>query len=147
MWIRPLTTAECTSVLTENRIAHLACCQGGQPYIVPINYAYSEHHLYAFSMHGRKIEYMRANPLVALHVQSQANPREWRSVIVEGKYEELPDAVGSKRSRDHAWSLLSQHANWWEPGGFKLEIPVPQETHIFFRIIIETMSGRQAGEI
>ncbi len=147
MWIRPLTTAECTTVLTENRVAHLATCREERPYAVPIYYAYSDTHLYAFSMPGLKIDNMRANPLVALHVQSQTNPREWRSVVVEGRYEELPDMVGSKRIRDHAWALLSQHANWWEPGGFKPEIPVAQQTHIFFRISVEAMSGRHAGEI
>ena len=33
--------------------------------------------------------------------------------------EELPDVIGHKRERERAWSLLSRHANWWEPGGLK----------------------------
>lgn len=71
--------------------------------------------------------------------------REWRSVVVYGVYEELPDRIGWKRERDRAWSLLREHANWWEPGGLK-PVPGPMataSTHLFYRINMESMTGRQ----
>jgi len=58
----------------------------------------------------------------------------------------LPDRIGFKRERDRAWSLLSQHANWWEPGALKPVLPALSESspHVFFRIRIERLSGREA---
>lgn len=148
MWIGTLTPAECTAVLSAGHTAHLACTQAGRPYVVPIYYAYADSALYAFSIPGKKIEWMRANPLVSVLVQSRARGREWKSVIVDGRYEELPDRIGHKRQRDHAWSLLGKYSNWWEPGALKPVTPpaTNEAQYIFFRIAIEEVSGREAKE-
>ena len=65
--------------------------------------------------------------------------------MVYGRYEELPDLIGWKQQREHAWSLLSRHAQWWEPGGLKpiLEAPAP---HLFYRIIMDEITGRHARD-
>ena len=95
MWVRNLGTLECTQLLDANRLAHLACSNDGRPYIVPIYYAHAENTLYAFSMPGKKIDWMRANPLVSVLVEEHKKGREWKSVIADGRYEELPDRIGS----------------------------------------------------
>lgn len=148
MIVQTLSTRECTTLLTTNRVARLACAKDGQPYVVPIHYAYSDNHLYAFSMPGKKIEWMRGNPLVSLEVHEPGKGREWKSVVVDGRYEELPDRIGHKRGRDHAWSLLSKHCDWWEPGGLKPILPPESDhsPHVFFRIVIEQVSGRETKE-
>lgn len=145
MIVKELNRDECSDVLSAARLARLACSRDGQPYVVPIHYAYADGYLYSFSMPGRKIDWMRENPMICVQVDDLGSSRNWRSVVVYGLYEELPDRIGSKRERDHAWSLLERHANWWEPGGLK---PVPQpmataSTHLFYRIRITSMSGRQ----
>lgn len=145
MIVKELDRDECAAVLSASRLARLACSRDGQPYVVPIHYAYADDYLYSFSMPGRKIDWMRENPMVCVQIDDLGSSRNWRSVVVYGLYEELPDRIGSKRERDHAWSLLEKHANWWEPGGLK---PVPQpmataSTHLFYRIRITSMSGRQ----
>ncbi len=99
-------------------------------------------------MPGKKIDLMRANPKVAVVVEDHGQGRQWRSVIVDGLYQELPDRIGSKLEREHAWSLLSKHTDWWEPGALK---PVAQplsdhSPHVFFRVSIERVSGREARE-
>jgi ferredoxin-like protein FixX len=99
MWIRTLSTLECTKLLSSHRVGRLACAKDGQPYVVPIYYAYNENHLYAFSMPGKKIDFMRANPLVCVLVDAKGEGRGWQSVIAEGRYEELPDRIGFKRER------------------------------------------------
>ena len=147
MWIRELTPAECTEVLAAHRLAHLACSMDACPYIVPIHYAYSDNALNAFSLPGKKIDCMRANPHVAALVEVQDRGRGWKSVIVNGHFEELPDRIGFKRQRDRAWSLLSAHANWWEPGGLKPNTPEAQPMPpVFFRITIDEISGRDARQ-
>lgn len=148
MLIRTLSTLECTQLLTANRLAHLACSRDGQPYVVPIHYAYADSHLYAFSLPGKKIEWMRANPLVSVHVGERGEGLRWRSVIVDGRFEELPDRIGHKLQLDHAWSVLSKHSDWWEPGALKPVVPpVSGRTpNVFFRILVGQVSGREAME-
>jgi nitroimidazol reductase NimA-like FMN-containing flavoprotein (pyridoxamine 5'-phosphate oxidase superfamily) len=143
-----MSMLECTKLLTVNRFAHLACAQGGQPYVVPIHYAYADNHLYVFSMPGKKIAWMRSNPLVSVQVHERGQGREWRSVTVDGQYEELPDRIGDKCGRDYAWSLLSKHCDWWEPGALKPATfsALDDSAHVFFRILAESISGREAKE-
>lgn len=146
MIIRDIPQAQCKALVAANRLARLACSEADRPYLVPIFYAYADSCAYAFTMPGRKLNMMRKNPNVALLVEEKGNGRGWSSVVAEGRFEELPDRIGSKRQRDYAWSLLSQHASWWEPGALKPVTP-PLSDHtgnVFFRIRIEHMSGREA---
>ena len=148
MHIRSLSTLECTKLLSANRLAHLACSRDEKPYVVPIYFSYAENHLYAFSMPGKKIDCMRANPEVSLVVEERGNGRQWKSVVVDGRYEELPDRIGHKRERDRAWSLLSKQVDWWEPGALKPVTPVLSDhsDHVFFRVLVVQLSGREATE-
>ncbi len=141
--ITEMNRSECLGLLSSQRLGRLACCLDGKPYVVPVTFASDGNYLYGFSLTGKKIEWMRTNPRVCLQVDEFASHSEWRSVIIDGKFEELPDRMGWKHARDHAWSLLSQHANWWEPGGLKPadENPTP---HVFYRIIIENLTGRKS---
>ncbi len=149
MQVNSLTTLECTKLLSANRVAHLACARDGMPYVVPLHYAYADIHLYAFSMPGKKIDIMRANPQVSVIVENRGHGRDWQSVIVDGRFEELPDRIGHKLERDHAWSLLSKNFDWWEPGALKPVTPVQSGhlDHIFFRILVDQVSGREAREL
>lgn len=146
MHIQTMSEADCLKLLDGHRLARLCCALDNRPYAVPIHYAFRNHFFYSFSMPGRKIDTMRSNPHVALLVEEFGPDRNWKSVVAEGRYEELPDRIGSKIERDHAWSLLSKHANWWEPGSLKPERAVPSgdTQHIFFRIAVDTLSGREA---
>ncbi|MER9890720.1 pyridoxamine 5'-phosphate oxidase family protein [Mesorhizobium sp. M0119] len=148
MLIRTLSALECTKLLTANRVGHLACAKDGQPYVVPFYYAHADNHLYAFSIPGKKVDWMRVNALVCVQVDERGQGRAWRSVVVDGVYEELPDRIGYKVQRDHAWSVLSKHVDWWEPGALKpVTPPVSDSTpHVFFRIVIKQASGREAKE-
>ena len=148
MWVRTLSTSECTAILTESRIGRLACAKDDRPYVVPIHFVYSANHLFAFSSLGKKIDWMRANPLVSVLVEQRGQGAAWKSVIADGRYEELPDRIGFKVQRDHAWSLLSRHADWWQPGALKpaTQAPAGKLDHVFFRVAVEELSGREAGE-
>ncbi|TPL43248.1 pyridoxamine 5'-phosphate oxidase family protein [Mesorhizobium sp. B2-4-6] len=148
MQIRTLSTLECTKLLMANRVGRLACARDGQPYVVPLYYAYADNRLYAFSMVGKKIDWMRINPLVSVQVDEHSTTRGWKSVVVGGRYEELPDRTEHKVQLDHAWSLLSKHADWWEPGALKPIASTDAEhiPHVFFSIFIAEVSGRELFE-
>ena len=148
MWIRTLTGPECIEVVAANRLARLACANEGKPYVVPLYYSYAENHLYAFSLPGKKITLMRLNPLVSAVVDVGGAGPIWRSVVIDGHYEELPDRMGHKLQRERALSLLSQHAGWWEPGGLKPVLPLESGStpYVFFRISVDQLSGREAKD-
>jgi nitroimidazol reductase NimA-like FMN-containing flavoprotein (pyridoxamine 5'-phosphate oxidase superfamily) len=120
MMIRDLTILECTKFLDANRFGHLSCASNaGQPYVVPIYFAHADNRLYTFSMPGKKVDLMRENHRVCMVAEEHPGGKLWKSVVVEGTSEELPDEVGHKRDRERAWSLLSRYADWWEPGALK----------------------------
>lgn len=146
MIIRELSKQQMLEVLGASRLGRLACSHDGQPYVVPITFSLSGNYLYSFSMPGQKIDWMRANPRVCVQVDEFGEMREWKSVAVYGTFEDLPDRIGWKQERERAWSLLSQHANWWEPGSLK---PIGKgaedgSAHLFYRIVIENLTGREA---
>lgn len=148
MWIRRLSTLDCTKILARNHFAHLGCAMAGNPYVVPIYFSYSDNHLYAFSMPGKKIEFMRANPKACVLVEERGEGRGWRSVLVEGHYQELDETPEHEADRKHAWLLLSRHKTWWEPGGLKPDrLPITDHsTHLFYRIRMEAVSGREVKD-
>lgn len=148
MIIKEMDKQQVQALLSSNRLGRLACVNDGRPYVVPITFTFSGNFLYSFSMPGQKVEWMRLNPKVCVQVDEFGQGREWKSALVNGVYEELPDRVGYKNLRERAWSLLSQHANWWEPGGLKpVTLPVASaSSHLFYRIAIDNITGRQAIE-
>ncbi|MBX5148037.1 pyridoxamine 5'-phosphate oxidase family protein [Rhizobium lentis] len=146
--LREFTPAECYAVLEEERFGHLACCKDGQPYVVPIYFSYQNGVAYCFSMPGRKLEWMRENDKICLQVDRRVG-KGWTSVIVEGRFEEFPDTAPWRSERLHAWEMLQKHPDWWEVGSLKPhEVPALAESpHIFFGILVRTVSGRAAFAI
>jgi nitroimidazol reductase NimA-like FMN-containing flavoprotein (pyridoxamine 5'-phosphate oxidase superfamily) len=117
--IQELSHQASLDLLARTRLGRLACSQGGQPYVVPVYLAYADRSLYGFTTLGKKIESMRANPLVCIEVDEVVSPQQWASVIVFGRYEELPDTPQWQSERAFAHELLKQSGMWWEPAYVK----------------------------
>ena len=148
MFIKELTTGECFEFLTEKRVGRLACARENQPYVVPFHFAFDgERHFYAFSTLGQKIEWMRTNPLVCVEVDDIINQFEWTSLVVFGRYEELPDAPEFACERTRAHELLSRRAMWWQPayvtGAHRLS-SAADDKPIYFRVFIDKITGHSA---
>ena len=146
MLIQELSSQASLDLLARTRLGRLACTQGSQPYIVPVYFAYDDHSLYSFATVGKKIEWMRANPLVCVEVDEVVSPQQWVSVIAFGRYEELPDAPEWQRARAFAHTLLQQTAMWWEPAYVRTILggaPRPLEP-VFYRIHIVRTTGHRA---
>ncbi len=147
MFIEELKTSECFKILTEKRFGRLACTRENQPYIVPFHFAFDgQHSLYAFSTFGQKIEWMRLNPLVCVEADDINNQFEWTSLVIFGRYEELPDTPKFEAERNYAHELLSRHAMWWQPayvaGAHRRQ--KANDEPIYFRIHTDTISGHRA---
>ncbi|MDI7864470.1 pyridoxamine 5'-phosphate oxidase family protein [Rhizobiaceae bacterium n13] len=146
MDVKELTREECMGVVAAGRLAHLACCRGELPYVIPIYYALDGNYLYSFSMVGKKIEWLRENPHACLLIEQFKGEHGWASVLISGQYQELPDTEQWHQERIHAWSLLEHHTNWWEPGALKPQAqPLADHySHVFYSIGIEEITGRSA---
>ena len=152
MIIHEMTEDECRTVLERVSFGRLACARDNQPYILPIYFSYdgtrlygfsSPRQVYGFSSLGQKIEWMRSNPLVCLEIDERTSHHHWMSVVVSGRYQELPDTPEFGFERMQAWDVLQKRAMWWEPASVATEHR-EQFTPIFYRIHIKQMTGRRA---
>ena len=145
--IRELSPEASLDLLARTRLGRLACAQEAQPYIVPLYFAYRNECLYGFSTAGQKVEWMRANPLVCVEADEVVSPQQWMSVIVFGRYEELPDTPEWHSLRNFAHTLLKQHAMWWEPAYVKTVLHGTERplVPVFYRIHIARITGHQAS--
>ena len=145
MQLREMGEQDCLAFLAGHTRGHLACLGEKYPYIVPIHYAYEKARLLMFSMPGLKIDRLRAKSPACVQVEEFGENRTWKSVLVQGTYDELTDTPARHDERIHAWSLLQKQPFWWEPGSLVLnseseDSPAPP---IFFAISINVVSGRQ----
>jgi nitroimidazol reductase NimA-like FMN-containing flavoprotein (pyridoxamine 5'-phosphate oxidase superfamily) len=145
MLIQDMTREMSEDLLKRTHVGRLGCARGPQPYVVPISFAYHREFLYSFATIGRKIEWMRANPLVCVEVDEIVSRHEWQTVVIFGRYQELSETPESYRTRLVAHDLLAKTAMWWEPGYVKT-LHQGEERRlepIYFRISISDISGHQ----
>ena len=146
MLIHDMTRNASIELLTRKQLCRLACAHDGQPYVIPIYCAYHDNYLYSFSRVGQKVAWMRANSLVCVEADEMASSQDWATVIVLGKYEELPDTPQYELHRKRTHDLLQRRPMWWEPGSVKTELS--EKAHpvgfVYFRIHIDQISGRRA---
>lgn len=145
MLINDMTRQASIDLLTRTRFGRLACAHEGQPYISPMYCAYEDNYIYSFSTLGQKIGWMRLNPLVCVEADELVSPQDWTTVVVLGKYEELPDTPRCEGARKRAFDLLQRRPMWWEPGYVKTVINEktrPME-FVYFRIYVHQISGHR----
>lgn len=111
-------------------VGRLACSRPGdpRPYLVPFAYGYDGEAVYAISGPGRKIAIMREQPLVAFEVDEAEAEDRWRSVIADGRYEEIT----APEARARAIAIVAP------TGGAGSVSP----DAIVFRIVLSNRTGR-----
>lgn len=76
-------------VLKNQLVGRIGCSLNGETYIVPISYAYDGNYIYCHTNEGKKTNIMRKNPRVCFQVDEMKDMANWKSVIVQGEFEEL----------------------------------------------------------
>lgn len=146
MIISEMSGEECRALLARLEFGRLASAHRNQPYIVPIYFAYERDCLYGFTTLGRKVEWMRVNPLVCVEVDEIVSHFRWSSVVVLGHYEELPDTPAYTGARLQAQLRLEKRALWWQTAYAANRVrsePHPASA-IFYCIHMEEITGRKA---
>lgn len=146
MMVQEMTSSECFALLRQSGFGRLGCARSDQPYVVPIYFAADKDHIYGFSMLGKKIQWMRGNPLVCVEVDEIIGPAQWCSVVAIGRYQELPDEFRWASVRNHAHSLLQERASWWDPAyAASMHPGKPHSAQpIFYRISIDEITGHRS---
>jgi nitroimidazol reductase NimA-like FMN-containing flavoprotein (pyridoxamine 5'-phosphate oxidase superfamily) len=93
--ILELDREEIDAFLREQVVGRIGCHADGVTYVVPVIYAYDGEAVYAHTIVGQKVAMMRANPDVCFEVD-EYDAGSWRSVIVQGRYEELEGAESER---------------------------------------------------
>lgn len=147
MLVQELNSKECHLALAQASFGRLACVRDDQPYVIPIHFAVDEAYVYAFSLPGQKLEWMRENPRVCLEIDSVNSATDWVSVVVLGRYEELPDTQEYRSARQRAHDLLQGRAMWWEPGTVAIahRDKSARLTPVYYRISMEHVTGRRGA--
>ncbi len=142
MEILEMSEAECLRKLGQTKFGRLACARDNQPYVVPVYFAFDGRHIYGITTLGQKVEWMRLNPQVCLEIDERSSDDTWLSVVVFGRYEELPDEPRFGTARTIAHQLLQQRsAIWWEPATSSKRNKSLALTPIVYRIHIRQITG------
>ncbi len=139
-----LDPRENLEILERNYYGHLGCTDSDQAYVTPVTYAMEDGYIYSHSKPGHKISLMRDHPKVCLQVEEIQNLFNWKSVLINGIFEELNDiqsAMGMRLLIKRITSLVSQ------PKFSNIEIDTDAifASAIVYRIKIENISGRFEG--
>jgi uncharacterized protein len=144
MLITRMRSKECRELLMRLGFGRLACASNDRPYIVPIYFSYDVDRLYCFSTLGQKIMWMRENPLVCVETDEIHAHDDWKSVVVLGRYVEIPNAPEDTKTRDYVRSLLRKRSLWWQSGYTINQVrrrPNKTAVPVYYCILIEQMTG------
>jgi nitroimidazol reductase NimA-like FMN-containing flavoprotein (pyridoxamine 5'-phosphate oxidase superfamily) len=128
-----MSNDEIETTLRRHRVGRIGCSANDRPYVVPITYAYDGVFVYGYSGLGRKIEVMREQPLVCFEVDEIDGDASWRSVIAEGRYEELTDAEERRQALGRLGFGTEQVVSRTPNGAMRL---------VVFRLRLSERSGR-----
>lgn len=134
------------NLLTSQAIGRMACTDGRQPYIVPLTFAYDGKYIYGQTNQGMKLDILRKNPNVCFEIDIITDMRNWQSIIVYGKFEELRYAAADKARHTlfkHVYPL--QTSSSINPYGHEVLSTIDDRTrikHVMYRIKIKKITGR-----
>ena len=92
-----LQSEEIEQVLKTQLVGRIGCHAEGETYVVPISYAYDGNSIYCHTYEGKKTAMLRKNPKLCFQVDDMKDMANWKSVIVQGEFEEMQDM--EKRSQ------------------------------------------------
>ncbi len=141
-----LNASQINNVLSSQVVGRLACTDTRQPYIVPVTYTYDGKYIYGQTNEGTKLKMLRKNPNVCFQVDMMTDMRNWQSVIVYGKFEELKNSK-EKAAKDilfnRIFSLMTSstiHAYGHEESS-KVDDST-RNKNVMYRIKIKKVTGR-----
>ncbi len=147
-----LTPRGINEVLKNQYIGFLGCSDESKPYVVPVTFYFDEakNQIISYTSEGKKVSVLRKNPQVCLSVAEINDISHWKSVMVEGIYEELDGMEALK-----AIELIVKNLRNLVRTSEKIDVEEikdiskanPEKRKVIYRIQITGKSGRyEEGE-
>jgi len=125
--------AQLVTFLRDKHIVRMATCKNGRPHVVPLWYVYDANEgVFWISSRGRKVENVRANPNVALVIDTAAEGQAQAAYLFEGRAKLITDGV--REMTYHIYhKYLGEERTW--PDYFKQLAEDPKR--VLLKITIE----------
>ena len=152
--IREMPYEACELLLRNNFIGRIAYIASGAPHVVPMTYYYSNQSkksLLLYSLEGHKIDAMRKNRWVGFQVDEIESITRWRSVLVQGEFEQL-EHIDAKEVLHEFSQGVKDVVNRTTGKGvqfiheFSSKLQAQKGAPIVFRINIHEVIGKQREE-
>ena len=142
-----LNAAQIEQLLANQVVGRIGYHLDGRTYVVPVTYAYRDGFIWGHTSEGLKVQMMRKNPRVCFEVDQMDDMANWRSVIVQGRFEELKGedarhAMGvlMERLMPLITSASSTPTHGMDPGSHRAD--TAGKTAVAYRIVVDEKTGR-----
>lgn len=86
-----MLAAEIEEFMHSQKVCRIACRGEEEVYVIPVMFAWHDESVFVYTTEGKKVELMRKDPVVCVEVDELDACGGWRSVVVQGVYDELCD--------------------------------------------------------
>jgi len=142
-------------ILNQSEVCRIALCDGEKPYLVPMNFAYTENRLYLHSAtSGRKINILKENNNICFQMDIKTqmvrseNPCNWGmkylSVIGSGKAHLIDDILGKKEALDIIMAKYSPKSLESDEKSFEYSENSLNNV-LVIRVEVEEITGKKSG--
>jgi nitroimidazol reductase NimA-like FMN-containing flavoprotein (pyridoxamine 5'-phosphate oxidase superfamily) len=137
--IGALSPAQIESLLDRATVGRIGVANADHVYVVPMTYVYDGDSIYGHTTLGQKVRMMRTNPQVCFEVDDIKDMANWRSVVAQGRFEELTGdlAVAAERLIAARLGPLTTSETAGPSGPTK-----DRKQHVAFRIKLRERTGR-----
>ncbi|QNF33956.1 pyridoxamine 5'-phosphate oxidase family protein [Adhaeribacter swui] len=146
--LRELDEKENIEFLRKKSFGRIGCTDGDNVYIVPLNYQYEDNSIVCYSLEGLKIDIMRKHPTVCFEVDEVIDSNNWKSVVINGRFEEITDKaeLDLLRPRYNEYFLrkrtsLASSGQAQDANNLQ-DIKLVQSDQVFYRIRFTKITGR-----
>ena len=95
-----LSLQQMDETLRTQLVGRIGCHAEGMTYIVPISYAFDGSFIYCHTHEGLKTKLMRNNPSICFEVEDVLDMGHWKTVVIQGVYEELNEQQERNQAMD-----------------------------------------------
>ena len=138
--ITALPDIDARALLARNHVGRIAYSLHDRVDIEPISYALDDNWIVLRTSGGHKAEILRHHPWVAFQVDEIHSRFEWKSVVVHGRVQHLPDdrSAAERSARERALSAIHSI----DPDAGSQTDAFPHRDQIL-RLHIDEITGRQ----
>jgi len=138
--VEEMSSGQIKEILKRVGYGHLGMARGSHPYVVPVNYAYDDPHIYIYTTEGKKSEIIRDNPEVCLQVEDVKSEKDWVSVIAIGEAAPITDDDERKRALEF---ILGSNPTLTPALSIRwMDSWVRENIEVIYRVLPRMLTGR-----